>query len=185
MPIRRRVTSERNKKTTRLRHPLLAHGKVTAIVYNFIKANPGSNFRDVKHLTSSAQPITDLFNEGLIRPINTEKRPYKYEAVPENESGARRDKVAVRVIVFANRYGEFSIRADMIGQKPTAHEDFPQEVAMKEFVIDIPSPNDPYAIRPIVDINELVDQVFLPQEAEPYIPSKLTIEGDFTIIDPE
>ena len=183
MPIiKRKIVSERSNKTTKLRHPLLAHGRTTAMVYAFIKANPECGSRSVQHITSSRQPFTDLMEEGLIREVNG-KRPFKYVAVPENESGSRRDKVLIKVKVFVNRYGEFSIKADMIGQKLTAHEDFPVQVAEKEFHIDIPSPDDPYAEREIVDVNERTDHGN-PQEANPYIPKTLIIDGDFDILTP-
>lgn len=184
MPIRRRVVTEQTEKRGMLRHPLLAHGTLTLMAYNFVKAHPGSGRAEMDHFLSSGQPLTDLANEGLIRRIS-KGRPYKYVAVPENESGRARDKVLVQVTVFVNKFGEYSIAARMIGQKPTATEDFPREVARKEFDIPVPYPDEPFAERVITDINDRVDYgdgVFSDTVNTPSNDSALIIEGDYTKI---
>jgi hypothetical protein len=179
MAIRKRnFTAEQKGRQTILRHPLLAHGRVTAQVYDWVKKNPGSRARDVPFLRGgSNQPLTDLAKEGLIRRVN-DKKPYEYVAVPENESGARRDKVQVNLTIYVNAYGEYSCSAELIGQKITATEDFPREVALREIVVDIPHPDDPYAIRDIVDVN--------PRNDEPevvYTGGQEIIDAEFVVLD--
>lgn len=182
MAIKRRVRAERSEDKGRLRHPLLKHGTVHLSVYNYIKANPGAGRRELAHLTASGQPMSDLMREGLITPIS--EKPYKYRVVQENETGKARDKVQVNIAVFVNKFGEFSAVSELVGQKPTATEDFPQLVAYREVTIPIPHREDPYAIREIIDINARPEG----HKEVVYTPDydgDLTIEGSWTKITPE
>ena len=180
---KRNITAERSPTKGRLRHPLLKFGTTTLLVYNFIRDNPNCRSRDFAHLTSSRQPVTNLVNEGLVR-VTSEVKPFHYEVVPENETGRKRDKVLLHVTISANKYGEYSATCELIGQKPLAHLDFPQLVAFREFEVTIPHPEDPYAIRPMVDVNERVDTT-PPSVYTPHEGGDLTIDVDFEIIPPD
>lgn len=179
---RRNTKAQRSDSKGRLRHPLLKIGSIHLLLYNYIKNNPGVKFRDTKHITDHPQALSDLVHEGLVHAYG--KIPRSYQAVPENETGKRRDRVKIKLAIYANEYGEFSVRAELEGQKLTATEDNPQQVVYREYVIPIPFPDDPYATRPIVDVNDRIDgsadRVYTPDATD-----DLTIEAEWTNITPD
>lgn len=182
MVIRRR--SVERTKTHRLRHPLLQPGKPHLDVYRYISQKPGSSWGQIKSVSSSGQPLTDLVDAGLVRSEGSRGRKVYY-AVPENETGPGRDQVHIEVTVSVNAYGEYSAAAKVIDQRHTALDDFPRPVTTKTIKLSIPKPDEPFSKRlDVIDAGAV--QIIPPTGASTGSEdvSTLTIEGDYSIIKP-
>lgn len=176
---RRDVKAERSQSRGRLRHPLLKLGSTHLHLYNYIKEHPHCLARDTKHIEPHPQPLSTLVQEGLVKAHG--KIPRTYTAVPENATGKPRDKVEVEVTILVNRFGEFSAECALTGQKPTATQDFPQVVAKRTILVPVPHPDDPFAIREIVDINDRPEHPKANVYTQPS-DSELIIDAEWTEI---
>lgn len=196
MAIKRR-TATVNKNQHSMRHPLLKHGSVPLRIYRYIQQKPGCMHKDFAFYSTSSQPVTNLLNAGLIRTEGDKKSSYRYYAVPENETGPGRDQLNIKIQLFMNKYGEYSIAASLDGQRLTAHEDHPAHVLDKNVRISVPSPREVLLKRDVSDVHTSDvnreettqdDHVEVLPYTEPdaFIPQRdkesLIIEGDFDII---
>lgn len=182
MPVKKR-TAVQIDKTHNLRHPLLKHGSAHLLLYNYIKQHPGSVTSALRAIYPSGQPLTDMVNEGLIRSEGA-RGSTRYWIIPENETGQGRDLVEVKLTLFRNKYGEYSIKADLVGQHLTAHEDFPQPIYFKTVRIRPPRPEEPTAVRPLVDVNDRPEEANPPPADPSAGMGDLIIETDYRILPP-
>lgn len=160
------------------RHPLLKFGSQRLLIYRFVYENPGVTFKQIKKLTSSGQPVTDLVNAGLLRTEGESKQHFQYYAVPENETGPGRDVLVIENTVYINEFGEYSVTARLVGQVATATEDNPQPIHSKTTKISVPSPKERQGTVNTKDDNTAPKLDNSTQKTF----SGLIIEGDYTII---
>lgn len=177
----KRRTATRTPKKHNLRHPMLKPGSPAAMLFRYIAENPGCSTRELRAIYPSGDPITKMVNEGLIEKKGGHGNT-RYWIIPVNETGQGRDKVEIEIMLFVNSYGEYSIRARMIGQHHTAHEDHPRELLAKTVYLYPPRPEEPYAKREAHDVNQMPDK-YLPQPKDLDFPSgPLIVEADYSII---
>lgn len=142
-----------NRKISEGRHPLLKLGSSNYELYNTLRRFPAStalelsNKLHIKHETVKRQ-LRKLKAEGLIADSGERRGNLPcLIVVTENESGFARDKLDVEITVYVNDYGEYSIKAALKGQLPTAVEDNPKPVHTQRYKMAIPKPDEPFMTR--------------------------------------
>lgn len=185
MPVARKVPPKAIEGDHILRHRLLKAGSRTLEIYRTIKYNPGVTSSQLRAVYPSSDPITKLYNEGLIRPHAIQNsRDRAWHVVPENEIGTARVKVDVDVTVYMNERGEYSVSAKLIGQLPYATKGQRVKMITKRFRIAVPKPAE-YARehkKDTVDIEILAKE----EDTTPTEESKdLIIETSYTTISTE
>lgn len=164
------------------RHPFLRLDSWGLTVYTFIQLNPDCTWADVKETTGAhPQVLSDLQDHGLVKRTGRRGRGRTFQACPANATGKGRDNVAVSLTIFVNQYGEFSMKAALIGEVDVAAEldSKPRKVATKRINIKIPRPEEGYDTREIYDDNGGSGPVST-FRAAPKAP--LTLEGDYTTL---
>lgn len=172
MPIR---PARERIRTGKKVHPMLVGRLEHRIVFKLVSKNPGITRADVGRITAiHPQVASDLVNEGLLIEGPRKGRSHTLHSVPENAVGLGRDKVEVRVDIYKNEYGEFSIKAKLVGEMPGATEGITRKVASKKLTVYIPRDSEPQCTRmEVEDIGESPDPTIDTELDEP-----LTLEGE-------
>lgn len=152
----RKPTHLQNRRTSLGRHPILKLGSSAWAVYYDIKTHPGTREEASHarvHLSSRLykRTLNRLLEEGLVRDRRTIRDVRKLYAVPQNEAGYPRDLVEVEIVVYVNKYGEYSARANLAGQLQSAGEDQPVAVLTKNVQLRVPKPDEPNSTKGIFD----------------------------------
>lgn len=152
------MTALQNRKIAKGRHPLLKMGSLAQRLFNRLKANQGQT---IQQLATAEKEIAQNVNGMLqrmkaaglviVQPINKGNRVVSgYFAVIENEGGFARDELKIECNVYVNEFGEYSIKARILGESPLSHEGNPKRWHQHTFNMAVPKPTEPVRTRTVL-----------------------------------
>jgi hypothetical protein len=178
------TTPLQNRRRKLGRHPLLRIGTRCHDIYLELQKKPWQTQAELQR-TLDFNPnamLQRLKAEGLIAQRSEQKGNrtiQQYALVDENLQGMARDKVAIRVTVFVNVYGEYSATAQVLNQLDTAHTGNPRAIASNDYTMAVPKPDEPYQTR------ELFSEGFgLHAPVSAKKSEVIDLEGDYVDITP-